>query len=197
MAGPAKPRLSPNRPEEPMARIPYRDVDDLKPEDRDLLKRGISLHRALVNSPGGARAFQALGQYIRHGSPLDPRLREMAILEVGWLAQSAYEWSHHVKIGMGFGVAEDDIRAIMTGDHAALDPRARLVLQAAREMYAGPGTTEATHAALAVEFSTEHLTDLVLVIGFYCAVVRVLASLAIDVEPDYQPYLDRFPLKAA
>jgi hypothetical protein len=32
-----------------------------------------------------------------------------------------------------------------------------------------------------------------LVIGFYCAVVRVLNTLGIDVEPDYQPYLDAFP----
>ncbi|MBR0665074.1 carboxymuconolactone decarboxylase family protein [Roseomonas hellenica] len=178
-----------------MARIPYRTVEDLAPENKDLLKRGIALHRALVNSPGGARAFQGLGQYIRYGSKLDPRLREIAILQVGWLAQSAYEWSHHVKIGMDFGVTESDIRAIMAGDDAALEPRAQLVLRAAREMVAGPGTSQATHDALAAEFDTEHLTDLILVIGFYCAVVRVLASLAIDVEPDYQPYLDRFPLK--
>jgi hypothetical protein len=27
-------------------------------------------------------------------------------------------------------------------------------------------------------------------------VVRTLASLAIDVEPEYQPYLDRFPFPA-
>lgn len=180
-----------------MARIPYRSVEDLAPENRDLLKRGIALHRALVNSPGGARAFQGLGQYIRHGSKLDPRLREIAILEVGWQAQSPYEWSHHVKIGMEFGVTESDIRAIMAGDDTALEPRTRLVRRAAREMVAGPGTSQATHDALAAEFDTEQLTDLILTIGFYCAVVRVLASLAIDVEPDYQPYLDRFPLKGA
>ncbi|HEY4254564.1 MAG TPA: carboxymuconolactone decarboxylase family protein [Roseomonas sp.] len=178
-----------------MARVPYRTVDDLAPENKDLLKRGIALHRGLVNSPGGARAFQGLGQYIRYGSKLDPRLREIAILQVGWMAQSAYEWSHHVKIGMDFGVQESDIRAIVSGDHSGLEPRARLVLRAAQEMVEGPGTSQATHDALAAEFNTEHLTDLVLVIGFYCAVVRVLASLAIDVEPEYQPYLDKFPLK--
>ena len=37
------------------------------------------------------------------------------------------------------------------------------------------------------------MVDLTLTIGFYNAVVRVLATLQIDVEPDYQPYLDRFP----
>jgi hypothetical protein len=36
----------------------------------------------------------------------------------------------------------------------------------------------------------------VLTIGFYNAVVRVLASLKIDVEDDYQRYLEEFPLPA-
>lgn len=180
-----------------MARIPYRNVEDLPEDQRDLLRRPITLHRALTNSPGGARAFQGLGQYIRHASKIDPRLREMAILQVGWLARSAYEWSHHVKIGMEFGVTEPDIRAIMSGDEAGLDDLARLVLCAAREIAAGPGTTQATHDQLAAHLSTESLTDLVLTAAFYCAVVRVLASLEIDVEPDYMPYLEKFPLPRA
>jgi sulfonate transport system permease protein len=37
-----------------------------------------------------ARAFSGLGGYIRHKSKLDPRLRELAILQVGWLEKSAY-----------------------------------------------------------------------------------------------------------
>ena len=40
----------------------------------------------------------------------------------------------------------------------------------------------------------ELVVDLTLTIGFYNAVVRVLATLQIDVEPDYQRYLERFPL---
>ena len=35
-----------------------------------------------------------------------------------------------------------------------------------------------------------------LTIGFYHAVVRVLATLQIDVEDDYMPYLEKFPLPA-
>ncbi|WP_198375077.1 carboxymuconolactone decarboxylase family protein [Neoroseomonas rubea] len=180
-----------------MARVPDMTVELLKPEDRDLLKRNIALHRALTNSPGGARAFSGLGQYIRYGSKLDPRLRELAILQVGWLARSPYEWSHHVKIGFDFGVSEDDIRALIAeteGRGSTLEPLAKLVLLAAREAYAGPGVSAATYATLAAQLDHELMVDLVLVIAFYCAVVRVLASLDIQVEPDYQPYLDRFPL---
>ena len=65
----------------------------------------------MVHSPNAARAFQGLGGFIRHKSRLDPRLREIAILAVGWITQAPYEWSHHVKIGQEFGVSEDDIRA--------------------------------------------------------------------------------------
>jgi hypothetical protein len=94
---------------------------------------------------------------------------------------------------MDFGVVESDIRAIMSGDESGLDGPARLVLRAAREVVAG-GTSQATHDQLAANFSTEALTDLILTAGFYCAVVRVLASLEIDVEPDYMPYLEKYPL---
>ncbi len=182
-----------------MARVPDMTAADLKEEDRDLLKRNIALHRALANSPNGARAFTGLGQFIRHKSVLDPRLRELAILQVGWLARSAYEWSHHVKIGYDFGVTDNDIRALIaesTGQDGGLDPLARLVLRAAREAYAGPGVSEPTFEALRAHLDHERLVDLVLVIGFYCAVVRVLSSLDIRVEPDYQPYLDKYPLPA-
>ena len=82
-----------------MARLPYIDVDELADSDRDLLKRPINLFRQLVNSPGGARAFGPLGGYIRHKSTLDPRLREMAIIQGGFLTKSEYEYTHHVRLG--------------------------------------------------------------------------------------------------
>ena len=184
-----------------MARVPYLDKTDLKPEDQDLLKRPIALFKALVNSPGGARAFSGLGQYIRFTSKLDPRLRELAILQVGYLARAPYEWSHHVKIGYTFGVTDADIEALIaetSGRVSDLPELDRTVLLAAREM---TGTdlamSDATFATLKAAMPTEHLVDLTLVIAFYNAVVRVLGTLQIDVEPDYQTYLDRYPLPAA
>jgi len=182
-----------------MARIPYLETSDLAPEDQDLLKRRISLFQALVNSPKAARAFSGLGGYIRYGSKLNPRLRELAILQVGWLARSPYEWSHHVKLGHDFGVTDEDIQALIddtAGKPTTLEALPRLILKAAREMTADGAMTEATFAALQGELGNALMVDLTLTIGFYNAVVRVLATLQIDVEPEYQPYLDRFPLPA-
>ena len=180
-----------------MARVPYLDVNDLAAEDQDLLKRPIALSKALVNSPKAARAFGGLGNFIRYGSKLDPRLRELAILQVGWLARSPYEWSHHVKLGHDFGVTDDDVRALIddtAGRPTGLDDLTRTVLRAAREMTGAGAMSDATFATLQAALGNEQVVDLTLTIGFYNAVVRVLGTLQIDVEDDYMPYLQQFPL---
>jgi alkylhydroperoxidase family enzyme len=180
-----------------MARIPYLDKADLAEENRDLLSRNINLYRALAHSPNGLRSFSTLGGFIRHKSRLDPRLREMAILQVGYLARSPYEYSHHIKIGRDFGVGDDDIRAMIAeteGKTTALEPLAKAALRAAREMTIDMAVSDATFAELRQGLDTECLTDLVITIAFYNGVVRLLATMQIDVEDDYLHYLDEFPL---
>lgn len=183
-----------------MARLPYLDPEDLAEEDRDLLKRPINLFRQLVHSPGATRAFGTLGGYIRHKSTLDPRLREMAILQVGYLARSEYEYTHHVRLGTEqFGVSEADIRAIAgetEGRDSGLPELERAILAAARAMVTDLAIPDAEFAVLEGALSREHLVDLVVAIAFYCAVVRVLATLEIDNEPRYKEVLKTFPLPA-
>jgi alkylhydroperoxidase family enzyme len=183
-----------------MARLPYLNPSDLAPENKELLARNINLFRALVHSPNGARAFHGLGGYIRNRSRLDPRLRELAILQVGWLARSPYEFSHHVKIGRDFGVSDADIRAMIEeseGQASKLEPLAKAVLRAAREMTAEMAASDATFAELRAGLDEECLTDLVITIAFYNAVIRLLATLQIDVEEDYMKYLEEFPWPGA
>ena len=180
-----------------MARVPYLEESDLDPDDRVLLSRGINLHKALVNNPQACRAFSRLASYIRNKSKLDSRLRELAILQVGYLARSRYEYSHHVKIGFEFGVAAEDIEGMVAetaGKPSNLEPRAKLVLRAAREMTLEGAVAAGTFSELEAEFGRDLIIDLVLAIAFYNGVVRVLASLEIDVEDDYQKYLEQFPL---
>lgn len=180
-----------------LARLPYLEKHDLVSDNLDLLQRDIALNKLLIHSPGALRAFQGLGNYIRFDSKVDPRLRELAILQVGYLARSPYEWSHHIKIGHDFGVSDADIDALIAyteGRPVALDFLTSLVLKSAREMTATGLLSAPTFESLQTHLSSEEIVDLIMTIALYNAVVRLLASLAIDVEPEYQDYLARFPL---
>ena len=179
-----------------MARVPYLDQADLAAEHKDLLARSINLFRAMVHSPNGARAFHGLGEFIRHGSRLDPRLRELAILQVGYLTKSVYEYTHHIKIGRDFGVSDDDIRAIAAetaGRPSGLEPLAKMILRAAREMTQEFAISDEAFDALKEDLDHERLTDLAITIAFYNGVVRFLATMQIDNEPEYQKFLAEFP----
>ncbi|GAA1313247.1 carboxymuconolactone decarboxylase family protein [Pseudonocardia xinjiangensis] len=180
-----------------MALVPYLSESDLAEEDRPLLARPINLFRALANSPDALRTHAEFGEWIRHRCELDPRLRELAILQVGYLTASPYEWSHHIKIGHDFGVSDDDVTALIAataGREHGFGEVETAVLAAAREITADTRMTDETWAVLLGHLGRARLVDLVIVISFYNAVIRILATLQIDVEPDYERYLEAFPL---
>lgn len=182
-----------------MARFPYLSKEDLAPENQELLARNINLYRAMAHSPNALRRQSALGRYIRFESKLDPRLRELAILQVGYLTRTVYEYTHHVKIAQEFGVSREDIHAVAAeteGKSTHLDPLARTVLRAAREMAENIDLSDKTFAALKAALSNEHLIDLLMTISFYCGIVRFLSAIRIDNEPEYNKVLDEFPLPA-
>jgi alkylhydroperoxidase family enzyme len=176
-----------------MARLPFLQQSDLAPEHRDLLAgEVINLNRVLAHGPKAMRKLSALAMHIRHDSRLDPRLRELAILQVGYTTRSPYEYSHHVRLGLQYGVSEDDVRAI--AEETAGRPSS---LRAARELTRGTALSDETFAALSGAFDTECLLELIIAIAQYNAVVRILGSLQVDVEESYRHYLDEFPLPGA
>ncbi|HXC12281.1 MAG TPA: carboxymuconolactone decarboxylase family protein [Stellaceae bacterium] len=183
-----------------MARLPYLDKSDLLPEHQDLLARNINLYRLLAHSPRAARSLNTLARFIRDGSRLDPRLRQMAILQVGYVTRAAYEYSHHIRISRDFEVSDDDIRAIAdetAGRPTALEPLAKAVLRAARDMTRELAVSDETFAVLRQGLDDERLTDLLITIAYYNGLVRLMAAMQIDVEDEYLAYLDEFPLPKA
>jgi alkylhydroperoxidase family enzyme len=180
-----------------MARLPYLDKSDLLPEHQDLLARNLNLYRVLAHSPRAARSLNTLARFIRDGSRLDPRLRELAILQVSYLTRSAWGYSHHVRIGREIGLSNDEIRAVAeetNGRPTSLDLLPKAVLRAAREMTVDLAVSDETFAVLRQGLDTERLTDLVVTISFYNGLIRLLETMRVDVEEDYLPYLEEFQL---
>ena len=182
-----------------MARVPYVDNKDLPEQYRNQLSSDANVTRALSNSPQLAFLSGSIVRYIRHESKVDPRLRELAIIQVGYSARSVYEYTHHIKIGLSFGVTEDDLRAIAdetAGRPTNLEPLAKSVLRAAREMTDGIAVADKTFAELHAAFDNAQLVDLLYTIANYNGVVRILAALQVDLEDEYKIYLEKFPFAA-
>jgi alkylhydroperoxidase family enzyme len=148
-----------------MSRLPMLTRDDIAAEDHDVFGAGMNLHRQTLHSPQLARHSRRLGLYFRRESRLPGRICELAILRVARLARSAYEYSHHLKIAL------EAATAIFHGG-------------------AGEDTVERLKALLA----PDQVVDLLFVASFYAGFVRFTASLALEVEPEFAPFLERFPL---
>jgi alkylhydroperoxidase family enzyme len=64
---------------------------------------------AWARVPGILNAFSA---YSYRNAPLDPQLRELAIIRTGYARQSQFVFSQHCKVGRRSGLAEEKIVAI-------------------------------------------------------------------------------------
>jgi alkylhydroperoxidase family enzyme len=182
-----------------MARMPFFERQDLPPEYQSMMDHPSNLNRIFGNSPECRKAHHAMARYIRFGSKLDPKLRELAILEVGYLSRTAYEWAHHIKLGKDFGVTDDDIEKLIAfneGKTVDLDAQCLAAIEGAKEMTIDGKMSSATFEKLRGFLGNTLLLDLIMVVAHYNGAVRMLASLELDLEENYKKYLERFPLPA-
>ena len=181
-----------------MGVLPLLQAADLPPEQRDLVRSGMNLHKVMVHSRATARWSQAIGGYLRYDAELDARLRELGILQVACASGSEYEYAQHLRIGREFGLSDSDLAAVAletAGDDSGLEPLARLVMRAAREMALGHAAHRDTMIELAAALSPAHLVDLIFTLSFYVGFGRLTASFDVQVEDDRKALLRKFPMR--
>lgn len=161
--------------------------DRLSAEQRAILEGAgfagrLNILKTLVRYPAMLRAFLAWGNHVMGGSPLDPQLRELAILRTGWLCRSGYEFLQHSLIAERLGMSAEEIARVKAGAEAAgWSDAERAVLAATDELVGNHMLGDAGWAAL--EFlGDEGRTELVFAVGQYVMVSMVLNSLGIQPE---------------
>ena len=112
-------------------------------------------------------------------------LRELAILRVARLTPAEYEWVQHVEIAKAVGATEEQVAALEAGDAEAdcFSPDQRLVLRFTTDVVNDARTSDATYAELSKLLSDQEIVELVLAIGYYMAIARVMEVAQIDVDP--------------
>jgi len=144
-----------------------------------------SVYRTLARHPQLYPPRQQLSEYIRLGSTLTARTREMLILRIGWLCRSDYEWSNHEPAGRRAGMTDDEIRGIITGPDAPVwDRLDAAIVRAADELLHDDTITDATWAALSRHYNTPQLMDVVITTAGYRMVSMALNSFGVQLEAD-------------
>lgn len=164
-----------------MPRIPYAEQAD--PVDADLA----NVSRMLaVASPPVSKAMGDLGSAFIRGSALPPKLRELAILRVGYISQAIYETWQHEALGRFVGLSDDQIAAIKEGDGSsdALDAAERAVLAFVDDVVLNVRASDATLAGVRKHLGDAQVVDLILVTGYYMTISRLIETTGVELDAE-------------
>jgi len=171
-----------------MARLPYVDPATAPEEVRDILGRlpvKLNIFRMMAHATTDFRPLIGLGTAILARQKLSAKLRELVILRVGALSPARYEWVQHVPIAQAVGATAAQVAAIERGDIAtdAFDPTERAVLRFATEVLRDVRASDAAFAEVAQHLSPQEIVELIVTVGYYMLIARLLETTAVDLDP--------------
>ncbi|GAB7141826.1 carboxymuconolactone decarboxylase family protein [Mycobacterium riyadhense] len=170
-------------------RVPLLPVDEAKAAADEAgvpdYMAELSIFQVLLNHPRLARTFNdLLATMLWHGA-LEPRLRELVIMRIGWLTACDYEWTQHWRVASGLGVSADDLLGVRDWqDHDGFGPTERAVLAATDDVVRDGAVSAQSWAACERELQgdTTVLIELVTAIGSWRMVSSILQSLKVPLE---------------
>jgi len=171
-----------------MARLPYVEPETAPTAVREVLERlpvKLNIFKMMAHAETSFRPLLRLGTSILAQQQLSAKLRELAILHVARLSPAEYEWVQHVPIAEAAGASAAQVEALRAGQIEApcFDEVERLVLRFTTEVVRNVGAGAATVAAMQRHFSSREIVELVLTIGFYMTIARLMETTAIDLDP--------------
>ena len=169
-----------------MPRIPYPDVSRL-PDVMQKMLAGTPVNVVRIAAHASPPLFEAqgrLGWAVANPEVLDARLRETVILRVAYLSNSDYELHHHLPLGRLAGLTEAELAAIASRNYAALNPLLAAAATFTDEVVTQLSPSDRTLAKLREVASDQVLVNIVLAIGCYMSIARLVAVTGIECDPD-------------
>ena len=146
---------------------------------------GITLH-----SPELARLTRPLNQYLRYGSGLSGRVRELAILVTARECDSQFEWAAHEEEARREGLPDQTIEIVRhRGDLAGIAEPDAAVIAFGREIFGARAVSAETFARCLALFGNRQLVDLVALMGNYASTAALLAAFEMRLDPGVEPPL--------
>jgi alkylhydroperoxidase family enzyme len=175
-----------------VARLPYADPERLPDAAREALDAAppLRIFRMMANAETAFRSWLRWGGVLLSELALDPLLRELAILRVARLTPHAeYEWIQHEPIARSVGATDGQIAGLERDEieAEAFSQAERTVLRFTTEFVRDARVSDETFAAARALLSARELIELMMVIGQYSMLARVMATTELDLDEPLDP----------
>jgi alkylhydroperoxidase family enzyme len=141
---------------------------------------------SLSHAPAGLEAFAAYGEYVRYGTELPARVRELCVLAIA--CGNQYAWSHHHPHAVKAGVTQQELDSLESDTLAdSISVAERAAIRYTREFAQGGKVTDESFAELRKHFSDRQITDLTLLCGYFMALGATISAFRVELEPNFAP----------
>lgn len=185
-----------------MARIPLPSPEEMTPAQRRVHDsvvsgpRGVVIGplRAAIHSPDLAERWSRLGEFLRYGTCLPPRLNELAIIVTGRRWTSQIEWWVHARAGLAAGLPAAAVDAIRKGEPPQFDEADDgAVYEYTRQMQQTGHVDDTAYSAITEKFGARGVVELTALIGYYTMVSMTLNAHDIPLPDGVAPPLEPLP----
>ena len=146
---------------------------------------------ALIHHAELARRIQQLGEQLRWGSKLPPRLLELAVLVTAreWTCQ--HEWYMHEKLAREAGLEPSVFEAVAQGkEPQGMSTDEAVVYKASKQAHQTGRLDDETFAAVRERFGLEGTLELLALNGYYSMMAMVLNSAGMPLPDNAAPPLN-------
>lgn len=171
-----------------MARIPYFNSETASGRIKDSLngRRQINVFKLIGQADNAAAEVFDLGFKMSKGSLLDPVLREIVILRVAALTKAEYQAHEHHAIALRNGLSERKIQAVANfpvgEEKIELSEFEQQLIGFVDAVVSTSTAPDRLFDPMHAYFGDSQIVELVLVIGFYMMVGRVMNTFEIELE---------------
>jgi len=171
-----------------MSRIPLVDPEMAPPKNREALERlpvRLNIFRMMAHAETAFRPLLRLGGAILSQQQLDPKLRELAILQAAQHTPGEYEWIQHVPIAKATGASDAQIEALSRGDvtAACFDELESLVVRFNQQALADTKVDPELFDAVRRRLSPREIVELLITLGYYAMLARLTEVTELDLDP--------------
>ena len=143
-----------------------------------------NVNKTLMHNMPLFTSWITFARHIMAGSSLEPRLREIIIMRVGWNTSCEYEWGQHVLMSEPAGLTPEDHKRIKEGALAeGWSEIESVLITATDELLGETMISNATWAALSGQLNEKQITDVIFTVGQYQMMAMALNSLGVQREP--------------